>query len=92
MSTRTKLHQGLRRYRASNPNATFLVVEPPAEEADIFLANPMSFSSQRRMLRFGYESTARLLNEERPTWEAAFGRHRVRVDVGRLRQPWELAG
>jgi predicted acylesterase/phospholipase RssA len=92
MSTRTKLHQGLRRYRASNPNVTFLVVEPPAEEADIFLANPMSFGSQRRMLRFGYESTARLLNAERPTWEAAFGRHRVRVDVGRLRQPWELAG
>jgi predicted acylesterase/phospholipase RssA len=90
MSTRTKLHQGVRRYQASHPSATLLVVEPPAEEADIFLANPMSFASQRRMLRFGYEATARLLQAQRPAWEAAFGRHRVRVDVGRLRAPWEL--
>ncbi len=66
MSTRTKLHQGLRRYQAAHPDATILLVEPPADEADIFLANPMSFSSQRRMLRFGYESTARLLSTERP--------------------------
>lgn len=91
MSTRTKLHQGLRRYQASHPEATLLLVEPPADEADIFLANPMSFSSQRRMLRFGYESTARLLAAERPKWEAAFGRHRVRVDASRLRAPWEIS-
>lgn len=91
MSTRTKLHQGLRRYQAANPHVTFLLVEPPADEADIFLANPMSFSSQRRMLRFGYESTARLLAAERPAWETAFGRHRVRVDASRLRAPWEIS-
>ncbi len=91
MSTRTKLHQGIRRYRASHPQATQLVIEPLADEADIFLSNPMSFTQQRRILRFGYESTARLLNAERPAWEAAFGRHHVRVDPSRLRAPWELS-
>ncbi len=91
MSTRTKLHQGLRRYRVAHPEATLLVIEPPAEEADIFLSNPMSFTQQKRMLRFGYESTARLLAADRPTWETAFGRHRVRVDVSRFRAPWELS-
>jgi predicted acylesterase/phospholipase RssA len=90
MSTRTKLHQGIKRYQASHPNATLLVIEPPAEEADIFLSNPMSFNSQKRIVRFGYESTARMLQEQRPLWEAAFGRHRVRVDAARLRAPWEL--
>ncbi len=91
MSTRTKLHQGLKRYRASHPHATILIIEPPADESDIFLANPMSFSSQGRMLRFGYESTARLLQAQHTAWELAFAKHRVRVDAGRLRNAWELS-
>jgi predicted acylesterase/phospholipase RssA len=90
MSTRTKLHQGIRRYRAANPNCTLLLIEPQEDEADMFLHNPMTFSSRRRMLRYGYESTARLLKTERAQYEAAFGRHRVRVDAARLQPPWEL--
>jgi predicted acylesterase/phospholipase RssA len=90
MSTRTKLHQGIRRYQASNPAASLLVIEPREEEGDMFLHNPMSFASRRRMLRYGYESTARLLTAERQRWEAAWGRHDVRVDHTRLSPPWEL--
>jgi predicted acylesterase/phospholipase RssA len=91
MSTRTKLHQGIRRYQASHPNATFLLIEPREEEGDMFLHNPMSFTSRRRMLRYGYESTARLLTEERQRWETAFLRHDIRVDPARLSPPWELS-
>jgi len=90
MSTHTKLHQGVRRWRASHPHATLLVIEPPEDEGDMFLHNPMSFASRRRMVRYGYDATARLLRAERGLYEAAFGRHRVRVDADKLQAPWEL--
>jgi predicted acylesterase/phospholipase RssA len=92
MSTRTKLHQGIRRYRASHPQATILVIEPREDEGDMFLHNPMSWESRRRMIRYGYESTARLLQQQRAAWETAFGKHRVRVDAAQLSAPWELTG
>ena len=93
MSTRTKLHQGIRRYRAANPHsASILLIEPREDESDMFLHNPMTFTSRRRMLRYGYESAARQLREERELYEVAFGRHRVRVDATRLSPPWELTG
>jgi NTE family protein len=90
MSTRAKLFSGIRRYQASHPQATVLLVEPRAEEGDIFLSNPMAFASRRRILRYGYESTARLLTAERERWETAFARLDVRVDPSRLQSPWEL--
>jgi predicted acylesterase/phospholipase RssA len=90
MSTRTKLLSGVRRYQASHPHATLLLVEPRPEEGDIFLSNPMAFGSRRRILRYGYESTARLLMAERGRWETAFARLDVRVDAKRLQAPWEL--
>jgi NTE family protein len=89
MSTRTKLYSGIRRYQASHPHATMLLVEPRPDEGDIFLSNPMAFASRRRVLRYGYESTARLLSEDFPRWEAAFGKLGVRVDTARLQPPWE---
>ena len=49
----------------------------------------MAFASRRRVLRYGYESTARLLIEDFPRWEAAFGKLGVRVDTARLQPPWE---
>ena len=38
----------------------------------MFLSQPDGFTSRRRILRYGYESTARLLVAERARWEAAF--------------------
>ena len=57
----------------------------------MFLENPMGFAARRRILRYGYESTARLLRADHQVYEAAFGRHRVRVDAERLQPPWELS-
>jgi NTE family protein len=90
MSTRTKLLSGIRRYEASHPHARILLVEPRPEETEIFLSNPMAFASRRRILRYGYESTARLLTDERARWESVFARLDVRVDARRLQAPWEL--
>jgi len=79
MSTRTKLHQGLRRYHAQHPEATFLLIEPREEEADMFLQNPMSWESRKQMVRYGYSSTTELLRTERAKWLEAFERHGVPV-------------
>jgi len=79
MSTRTKLHQGLRRYQAQHPEATFLLVEPHEQEADMFLHNPMSWESRKEMVRYGYSSTTELLRVQRTRWHEAFERHGVSV-------------
>jgi predicted acylesterase/phospholipase RssA len=92
MSTRTKLAQEVRRYRASSPQSTFFVIEPGEDEGDMFLDNPMSWDSRRRMIRYGYESTARLLSSQRGEYEAAFGKHQVRVDEKGLQATWSLTG
>jgi len=91
MSTRTKLAQEIRRYRAANPQATLFTLEPGEDEGDMFLDNPMSWDTRRRMIRYGYQSAARQLQARRPEYEAAFARHRVRVDAGRLQAPWQLS-
>jgi NTE family protein len=92
MSTRTKLHQGIRRYRASHPQTNILLIEPRDDEGDMFRDNPMSFSSRQRVIRYGYESAARQLREQRAVYEAAFGKLDVRVDPKQLQAPWELTG
>jgi predicted acylesterase/phospholipase RssA len=74
MSTRTKLHQGIRRYQAAWPDARLLLVEPRDEEADHFLRNPMSMESRRAMLEYGHRSTVSLLEREGAAWRAAFAR------------------
>jgi hypothetical protein len=40
------------------------------------------------VLRYGYQSAASQLVAHRDLYEAAFGRHDVSVDAGRLALPW----
>jgi predicted acylesterase/phospholipase RssA len=90
MSTYTKLHQGLRRYRATHPEVALLAIEPLETESDMFLHNPMSFESRRRLVRYGYDSTARLLLDGRASWAEAFARVGVGVVPDGLKRHWEL--
>ena len=90
MSTRTKLHQGIRRYQASHPHATILLVEPREDEGDMFLHNPMSFTSRRRMLRYGYESTARQLPPSARSTRRRSAPPACASTPRSLQTPWEL--
>jgi NTE family protein len=91
MNVRTKLYQELRRYRLQYPNATILLIEPQETEADMMLANPMNFAVRRRLLRYGYDSAARLLQERHGEFSEACARHRIRTDLSALSsRPWEL--
>jgi predicted acylesterase/phospholipase RssA len=86
MSTKTKLHQGLRRHAAAYPRASFLLIEPKEEDSDMFLQNPMNFASRRRIVRYGYESAVRNLSERRGEFQAALSRHSIGCDPSRLGQ------
>jgi len=91
MSVRTKLYQGLKRYRLQYPDATILLIEPQEVDADMMLANPMNFAVRRRLLRYGYDSAARLLQERHGEFAEACARHRIRTDLSALSsRPWEL--
>ena len=91
MNVRTKLYQGLKRYRLQYPNATILLIEPQEIDADMMLANPMNFGVRRRLLRYGYDSAARLLLARQSEFAEACARHRIKTDAGRLSErPWEL--
>lgn len=91
MNVRTKLHQELRRYRHEYPHATILLIEPDETDADMMLANPMNFAVRRRLLRYGYDSAARLLAARHSEFSRACAGHGIRTDAARLGQrPWGM--
>jgi len=93
MSARTKLHSEIRRARNEFPAARVLLVEPQEHDADMLLANPMNFAARQRLLRYGYDSAARLLVERQDEFAAACARHGIRTRADRLRaRPWERFG
>jgi NTE family protein len=85
MSTRTKLHQELRRYRSAFPDTEILLIEPSEEDGDMFMRNPMSLEYRKQLLRYGYESARRALLAQLPRWRDAFARHGITVAPDRLR-------
>jgi NTE family protein len=92
MNVRTRLHQGLRRYRLQYPDATILLIEPQEHDADMMLENPMNFAARRRILRYGYDSAARQLAARVEEFATACQRHGIDTDRSRLGQrPWELS-
>jgi predicted acylesterase/phospholipase RssA len=92
MNVRTKLYQGLRRYRLQYPDATILLIEPQEDEADMMLSNPMNFAARRRVLRYGFDSAARQLTARSQEFAAACAAHGITLDASRLaRRPWNEA-
>ncbi len=91
MNTKTKLHQGLRRWRSERPDVTVLLLEPDERESALFFANAMNFEVRQRMLRYGYECTVRQIRERSDELVSSFGRCGVDFDPARLRRdPWRL--
>lgn len=91
INVRTKLEEGLRRYRLQYPDATILLIQPQDDDADMMLENPMNFTARRRVLRYGYDSAARQLLERQAEFTAAWARHGISTRPGQLEQrPWVL--
>ncbi len=57
----SRLRVGFARYAARFPGADVVLLEPDAEEYELFFANVFSFRSRRHICRSGYEATRRTL-------------------------------
>ncbi|HEU4990344.1 MAG TPA: patatin-like phospholipase family protein [Gemmatimonadaceae bacterium] len=57
----SRLRVGFARYSSRFPDADVVLLEPDAEEYELFFANVFSFRSRRHICRSGYEATRRTL-------------------------------
>jgi NTE family protein len=57
----SRLRVGFSRYSARFPDADVVLLEPGAEEHELFFANVFSFRSRRHICRTGYDATRRTL-------------------------------
>jgi hypothetical protein len=87
---------GFARYSARFPDADVVLLEPDAEEYELFFANVFSFRSRRHICRSGYESTRRTLRARYPELAPVLASHglRLRRDVldDASRDLWSSAG
>ncbi len=61
MAVKARLHQGLRRFAASNPEVSVILLEPAESEATMFMYSPMNFAARKTILKYGYDSTLEYL-------------------------------
>lgn len=53
----SRLHTGLERYRAENPDSQVLLLEPDPSDATLFMHSPMNFAARRAILTHAYTTT-----------------------------------
>lgn len=63
ISTANKLRMALKRYAAERPDLKVFLIEPPLDDATMFLFSNMDESSRHTVLAHGYNSTRRALEE-----------------------------
>jgi len=85
ISTSTRLYMALRRYRAENQDRDLLLIQPRPSETFMFMQNVIGFKARLDVLRYGYNSTARLLGEEFEYYRNLFGKHQIAVSLDRLK-------
>jgi len=92
----SRLRVGFARYSARFPDADVVLLEPDAEEYELFFANVFSFRSRRHICRSGYEATRRTLLQRYDELAPVLASHgfTLRHDVLRdlSRDLWSSAG
>ena len=92
----SRLRVGFSRYSARFPDADVVLLEPDAEEYELFFANVFSFRSRRHICRSGYEATRRTLlqryNELRPVLRSHGFTLRRDILRDQSRDLWSSAG
>lgn len=59
--TEARLREGLARFRDDHPGTRVVLVEPPYDDATMFMHSPMNFAARRTILEDGYTRTVRAL-------------------------------
>jgi NTE family protein len=71
----SRLRVGFARYSSRFPDADIVLLEPGAEEHELFFANVFSFRSRRHIARTGYEATRRTLRRRYAELEPVLRSH-----------------
>jgi NTE family protein len=61
MRSDARLRAGLARYRAENPDADVVLLEPDPSDATLFMHSPMNFAARRAILTHAYTTTYQAL-------------------------------
>lgn len=86
ISTSTRIYMAVRRYQAENPEKDFLVIQPRPSEAFMFTQNVIGFNARMDVLKYGYNSTARILQDDIDVYRAVFSKHGIGVSLDRLKE------
>ncbi|MBC5786290.1 patatin-like phospholipase family protein [Ramlibacter sp. USB13] len=97
---RTMIHSrlalGMKDYARRWPGADIVLVEPDAQDRELFGANPFSFGQRRRMAEHAYQQTRAWLRSHEASLAPRLARHGIALrthalhDEGRvLVQPWQ---
>lgn len=61
MRSDSRLHDGIARYTAENPQIEVLLLEPDPSDATLFMHSPMNFAARRAILTHAYTTTYQAL-------------------------------
>ena len=83
----SRMQVGMEKYRRQYPHADVLLFEPDREDADMFFVNIFSYSHRKRLCEAAYHKARQRLLAQRDSLEPLLARHRIRLNVERLREP-----
>jgi len=81
----SRLELGLKRYTLSHPQTDILLFQPDPQDAEMFMANTLSYSRRRHLAEHAFQSTRQHLRARSPSLVAQLERHGLRLHEGRLR-------
>ena len=83
----SRMQVGMGKYDTEFPRADVVLFEPKRNDADMFFTNIFSYSSRKRVCEHAYQKTRAELWQRRHALGPVLGRHGVRLDLDRVRDP-----
>jgi NTE family protein len=83
----SRMQVGMGKYDTQFPHADVVLFEPNRNDADMFFTNIFSYSSRKRLCEHAYQKTRAELWQRRHELAPVLRRHRVSLDLDRVRDP-----
>jgi predicted acylesterase/phospholipase RssA len=83
----SRMQVGMGKYDTEFPHADVLLFEPNCNDAVMFFTNIFSYSGRKRLCEHAYQNTRAELWQRRHELAPVLGRHGVRLDLDRVRDP-----
>ncbi len=77
----SRLEAGMAKYEAMYPDTDIFLLQPSAQDTEMFFTNIFSYSNRRRMCENAYQNTRLMLWEQREDISARLARHGLRLKL-----------